>query len=213
MATSDATVYTNRLSAQALGHIRSTADFVGLLGALWGAGLGAVVAFNALSNLGIASEVVSTLLLQKLPSLITCMLVGVRVVLFQSLEGHVNADDVLSDILASVWAALVNVVVFLMCAWSLSWFGIQAFNAAFGESALQELAQHYPVSELMRLCIRTAIAASGLGWLGHLDKLILSRAKEAPSRSATRLLWLMVIWILSVEAADSYINWLLRGSM
>ena len=56
MATSDATVYTNRLSAQALGHIRSTADFVGLLGALWGAGLGAVVAFNALSNLGIASD-------------------------------------------------------------------------------------------------------------------------------------------------------------
>ena len=213
MATSDATVYTNRLSAQALGHIRSTADFVGLLGALWGAGLGAVVAFNALSNLGIASEVVSTLLLQKLPSLITCMLVGVRVVLFQSLEGHVNADDVLSDILASVWAALVNVVVFLMCAWIGYFLGIQASNAAFGESALQELAQHYPVSELMRLCIRTAIAASGLGWLGHLDKLILSRAIEAPSRSATRLLWLMVIWILSVEAADSYINWLLRGSM
>jgi hypothetical protein len=213
MATSDATVYTNRLSAQALGHIRSTADFVGLLGALWGAGLGAVVAFNALSNLGIASEVVSTLLLQKLPSLITCMLVGVRVVLFQSLEGHVNADDVLSDILASVWAALVNVVVFLMCAWIGYFLGIQASNAAFGESALHELAQHYPVSELMRLCIRTAIAASGLGWLGHLDKLILSRAKEAPSRSATRLLWLMVIWILSVEAADSYINWLLRGSM
>jgi hypothetical protein len=213
MATSDATVYTNRLSAQALGHIRSTADFVGLLGALWGAGLGAVVAFNALSNLGIASEVVSTLLLQKLPSLITCMLVGVRVVLFQSLEGPVNADDVLSDILASVWAALVNVVVFLMCAWIGYFLGIQASNAAFGESALQELAQHYPVSELMRLFIRTAIAASGLGWLGHLDKLILSRAKEAPSRSATRLLWLMVIWILSVEAADSYINWLLRGSM
>lgn len=213
MATSDATVYTNRLSAQALGHIRSTADFVGLLGALWGAGLGAVVAFNALSNLGIASEVVSTLLLQKLPSLITCMLVGVRVVLFQSLEGHVNADDVLSDILAPVWAAMVNVVVFLMCAWIGYFLGIQASNAAFGESALQELAQHYPVSELMRLCIRTAIAASGLGWLGHLDKLILSRAKEAPSRSATRLLWLMVIWILSVEAADSYINWLLRGSM
>ena len=213
MATSDATVYTNRLSAKALGHIRSTADFVGLLGALWGAGLGAVVAFNALSNLGIASEVVSTLLLQKLPSLITCMLVGVRVVLFQSLEGHVNADDVLSDILASVWAAMVNVVVFLMCAWIGYFLGIQASNAAFGESALQELAQHYPVSELMRLCIRTAIAASGLGWLGHLDKLILSRAKEAPSRSATRLLWLMVIWILSVEAADSYINWLLRGSM
>jgi hypothetical protein len=213
MATSDATVYTNRLSAQALGHIRSTADFVGLLGALWGAGLGAVVAFNALSNLGIASEVVSTLLLQKLPSLITCILVGVRVVLFQSLEGHVNADDVLSDILASVWAAMVNVVVFLMCAWIGYFLGIQASNAAFGESALQELAQHYPVSELMRLCIRTAIAASGLGWLGHLDKLILSRAKEAPSRSATRLLWLMVIWILSVEAADSYINWLLRGSM
>lgn len=213
MATSDATVYTNRLSAQALGHIRSTADFVGLLGALWGAGLGAVVAFNALSNLGIASEVVSTLLLQKLPSLITCMLVGVRVVLFQSLEGHVNADDVLSDILASVWAAMVNVVVFLMCAWIGYFLGIQASNAAFGESALQELAQHYPVSELIRLCIRTAIAASGLGWLGHLDKLILSRAKEAPSRSATRLLWLMVIWILAVEAADSYINWLLRGSM
>lgn len=213
MATSDATVYTIRLSAQALGHIRSTADFVGLLGALWGAGLGAVVAFNALSNLGIASEVVSTLLLQKLPSLITCMLVGVRVVLFQSLEGHVNADDVLSDILASVWAAMVNVVVFLMCAWIGYFLGIQASNAAFGESALQELAQHYPVSELIRLCIRTAIAASGLGWLGHLDKLILSRTKETPSRSATRLLWLMVIWILAVEAADSYINWLLRGSM
>lgn len=213
MAISDATVYTKRLSAQALGHIRSTADFAGLLGALWGAGLGAVVAFNALSNLGIASEVVSTLLLQKLPSLITCVLLGVRVVLFQSLEGHANADDVLSDILAAVWAALVNVVVFLLCALLGYFLGIEASNAAFGESALQELAQHYPVSELLRLCLRTAIEASGLGWLGHLDKLILSRAKEAPSRSATRLLWLMVIWILSVEATDSYINWLLRGSI
>ena len=213
MAISDATVYTNRLSAQALGHIRSTADFAGLLGALWGAGLGAVVAFNALSNLGIASEVVSTLLLQKLPSLITCVLLGVRVVLFQSLEGHANADDVLSDILAAVWAALVNVVVFLLCALLGYFLGIEASNAAFGESALQELAQHYPVSELLRLCLRTAIEASGLGWLGHLDKLVLSRAKEAPSRSATRLLWLMVIWILSVEATDSYINWLLRGSI
>ncbi len=213
MATPDATVYTKRLSAQALGHIRSTADFAGLLGALWGAGLGAVVAFNALSNLGIASEVVSTLLLQKLPSLITCVLLGVRVVLFQSLEGHANADDVLTDILAAVWAALVNVVVFLLCALVGYFLGIEASNAAFGESALQELAQHYPVSELLRLCLRTAIEASGLGWLGHLDKLILSRAKEAPSRSATRLLWLMVIWILSVEATDSYINWLLRGSI
>ncbi|MEI7495812.1 MAG: hypothetical protein WCK66_06055 [Betaproteobacteria bacterium] len=213
MATSDANVYANRLGAQALGHIRSTADFAGLLGFLWGAGLGVVVALNALSNLGIASEVASTLLLQKLPSLITCVLLGVRVVLFQSLEGHANADDVLSDILASVWAALVNVVVFLLCALVGYFLGIEASNAAFGESALQELAQHYPVSELIRLCLRTAIEASGLGWLGHLDKLILSRAKEAPSRSATRLLWLMVIWILSVEATDSYINWLLRGSI
>ena len=213
MGISDATVYTNRLSAQALGHIRSTADFAGLVGFLWGAGLGVVVALNALSNLGIASEVVSTLLLQKLPSLITCVLLGVRVVLFQSLEGHANADDVLTDILAAVWAALVNVVVFLLCALLGYFLGIEASNAAFGESALQELAQHYPVSELMRLCLRTAIEASGLGWLGHLDKLILSRAKEAPSRSATRLLWLMVIWILSVEAIDSYINWLLRGSI
>lgn len=213
MATSDANVYANRLGAQALGHIRSTADFAGLLGFLWGAGLGVVVALNALSNLGIASEVVSTLLLQKLPSLITCVLLGVRVVLFQSLEGHANADDVLSDILASVWAALVNVVVFLLCALVGYFLGIEASNAAFGESALQELAQHYPVSELIRLCLRTAIEASGLGWLGHLDKLILSRAKEAPSRSATRLLWLMVIWILSVEATDSYINWLLIGSI
>jgi hypothetical protein len=213
MATSDATVYANRLGAQALGHIRSTADFAGLLGFLWGAGLGVVVALNALSNLGIASEVASTLLLQKLPSLITCVLLGVRVVLFQSLEGHANADDVLTDILASVWAALVNVVVFLLCALVGYFLGIEASNAAFGESALQELAQHYPVSELIRLCLRTAIEASGLGWLGHLDKLILSRAKEAPSRSATRLLWLMVIWILSVEATDSYINWLLIGSI
>ena len=213
MGISDATVYTNRLSAQALGHIRSTADFAGLVGFLWGAGLGVVVALNALSNLGIASEVVSTLLLQKLPSLITCVLLGVRVVLFQSLEGHANADDVLTDILAAVWAALVNVVVFLLCALLGYFLGIEASNAAFGESALQELAQHYPVSELLRLCLRTAIEASGLGWLGHLDKLILSRAKEAPSRSATRLLWLMVIWILSVEATDSYINWLLRGSI
>jgi len=153
------------------------------------------------------------LLLQKLPSLITSVLLGVRVVLFQSLEGHANADDVLSDILASVWAALVNVVVFLLCALMGYFLGIEASNAAFGESALQELAQHYPISELMRLCIRTAVEASGLGWLGHLDKLILSRAKEAPSRSATRLLWLMVIWILSVEATDSYINWLLRGAI
>ena len=213
MATSSPLLPADRLGAQALGHIRSTADFAGLLGVLWGAGLGALVALNALSNLGIASEVVSTLLLQKLPSMVTCMLLGVRVVLFQSLEGHVNADDVLSDILASVWAALVNVVIFLMCALLGYFLGIQASNAAFGESALQELAQHYPAGELIRLCIRTAIAAAGLGWLGHLDKLILSHAKEAPSRSATRLLWLMVIWILFVEASDSYIHWLVKGSI
>jgi hypothetical protein len=212
MATPLTTLRADRLGNQALGHIRSTADFVGLMGFLWGAGLGAVVALNALSNLGIASEVVSTLLLQKLPSLVTCMLLGVRVVLFQSLEGSAHNDDVLSDILATLWAAWVNVVVFLLCAWIGYFVGIQGSNAAFGESALLELAQHYPVTELMRLCLRTGVEALGLGWLGHLDKVILSRAKESPSRSATRLLWLMVIWILLVEAVDSYIHWLLRGA-
>ncbi len=213
MATSSSTVPANRLGAQALGHIRSTADFVGLMGVLWGAGLGALVALNALSNLGMASEVVSTLLLQKLPSLITCMLLGVRVVLFQSLEGNMQTSDLLTDMLATVWAASVNVIVFLLCAWIGYFLGVQASNAAFGDSAVQELAQHYPVSELIRLCLRTGIEALGLGWLGHLDKLILSREKESPSRSATRLLWLMVIWILSVEAVDSYIHWVLRGAI
>lgn len=213
MATSSSTVPANRLGAQALGHIQSTADFVGLMGVLWGAGLGALVALNALSNLGMASEVVSTLLLQKLPSLITCMLLGVRVVLFQSLEGNMQTSDLLTDMLATVWAASGNVIVFLLCAWIGYFLGVQASNAAFGDSAVQELAQHYPVSELIRLCLRTGIEALGLGWLGHLDKLILSREKESPSRSATRLLWLMVIWILSVEAVDSYIHWVLRGAI
>jgi len=68
MAASDAPVHANRLGTQALGHIRSTADFAGLLGFLWGAGLGAVVAFNALSNLGIASEVVSTCYFKNFPA-------------------------------------------------------------------------------------------------------------------------------------------------
>jgi len=212
MATSISSVPANRLGAQALGHIRSTADFVGLMGVLWGAGLGAVITFNALSNLGIASEVVSTLLLQKLPSLVTCMLLAVRVVLFQSLEGKLVSGDLLTDMLATVWAAWVNVVVFLLCAWIGYFLGVQASNAAFLDSAVQELAQHYPVSELIRTCVRTSIEALGLGWLGHLDKLILSREKESPSRSATRLLWLMVIWILAVEATDSYIHWVLRGT-
>ena len=212
MATSISSVPANRLGAQALGHIRSTADFVGLMGVLWGAGLGAVITFNALSNLGIASEVVSTLLLQKLPSLVTCMLLAIRVVLFQSLEGKLVSGDLLTDMLATVWAAWVNVVVFLLCAWIGYFLGVQASNAAFVDSAVQELAQHYPVSELIRTCVRTSIEALGLGWLGHLDKLILSREKESPSRSATRLLWLMVIWILAVEATDSYIHWVLRGT-
>jgi hypothetical protein len=212
MTTSISSVPANRLGAQALGHIRSTADFVGLMGVLWGAGLGAVITFNALSNLGIASEVVSTLLLQKLPSLVTCMLLAVRVVLFQSLEGKLVSGDLLTDMLATVWAAWVNVVVFLLCAWIGYFLGVQASNAAFVDSAVQELAQHYPVSELIRACVRTSIEALGLGWLGHLDKLILSREKESPSRSATRLLWLMVIWILAVEATDSYIHWVLRGT-
>lgn len=212
MATSISSVPANRLGAQALGHIRSTADFVGLMGVLWGAGLGAVITFNALSNLGIASEVVSTLLLQKLPSLVTCMLLAVRVVLFQSLEGKLVSGDLQTDMLATVWAAWVNVVVFLLCAWIGYFLGVQASNAAFVDSAVQELAQHYPVSELIRACVRTSIEALGLGWLGHLDKLILSSEKESPSRSATRLLWLMVIWILAVEATDSYIHWVLRGT-
>jgi hypothetical protein len=50
MATSSPLLPADRLGAQALGHIRSTADFAGLLGVLWGAGLGALVALNALSN-------------------------------------------------------------------------------------------------------------------------------------------------------------------
>ncbi len=212
MATSSSAVTGNRLGAQALGHVRSTADFVGLMGVLWGAGLGAVIAFNALSNLGIASEVVSTLLLQKLPSLVTSMLLAVRVVLFQSLEGNVDSDDLLTDMLATLWAAWINVVVFLLCAWIGYLVGVQASNAAFVDSTVQELAQHYPISELIRVCLRTGVEALGLGWLGHLDKHILSREKESPSRSATRLLWLMVIWILAVEAIDSYIHWVLRGT-
>lgn len=211
MATSPPLRHAERLSAQALGHILATADFSGLMGFLWGAGLGGAVAISAISNLGIASEVVSAVLLQKLPSLITCNLLGVRVVLFQSLEGNTHHDDVLSDMLATLWAAWVNVLAFLLCAWIGYFVGIQASNAAFAESGLQELAQHYPLSELIRLCLRTGMEALGLGWLGHLDKIILSHAKESPSRSATRLLWLMVIWVLSVETIDSYIHWLLQG--
>jgi hypothetical protein len=141
------------------------------------------------------------------------MLLGVRVVLFQSLEGNLHTGDFLTDMLATLWAAWVNVVVFLLCAWIGYFLGVQASNAAFVDSAVQELAQHYPISELIRVCLRTGIEALGLGWLGHLDKLILSREKESPSRSATRLLWLMVIWILSVEAVDSYIHWVLRGAI
>ncbi|MBU6225163.1 MAG: hypothetical protein KGP13_10055 [Burkholderiales bacterium] len=213
MASPTNTFATAHLCGQALGHIRSTADFVGLMGLLWGAGLGTFVALNALSNLGIASDVVSTLLLQKLPSLVTSMLLGVRLVLFQSLEGGVHNDDVLSDMLAAVWAALINVVVFFLCALVGYFLGIQASNAGFGEIALQELGQHYPVSALFSLCLKTTIQALGLGWLGHLDKLILSQATEHPSRSATRLLWLMVLWILLIEAADSYIAWLFTNAM
>jgi hypothetical protein len=207
------TFATGHICAQALGHIRSTADFVGLMGLLCGAGLGSFVAINALSNLGIASDVVSALLLQKLPSLITSVLLGVRLVLFQSLEGAIHNDNMVSDMLAAVWAAFVNVIVFFLSALIGYFLGIQAWNAGFGEVALQELGQHYPVMELVRLCLKTCIEALGLGWIGHLDKLILSRATEHPSRSATRLLWLMVIWILLVEAADSYLAWLLQSAL
>ena len=195
---------------QALGHIRSTADFAGLMGVLWGILFGAVVALSALSNLGIASEVVSMLLLQKLPSLVTSLLLGVRLVLFQSLEGDTQYQAVLQDVMAALWTALFNVVVFLLCAWIGYFVGFQACNAAFAQPALQELAQVYPIYELIRLCVKTAILACGLGWLGHLDNLILNRAQQSPSRSATRLLWLMVIWILLVEAIDSYLHWVLR---
>ena len=62
------TIDAKKIGEQAFGHIRSTADFAGLMGFLWGLLFGVVVALNALSNLSIASEIVSTLLLQKLPS-------------------------------------------------------------------------------------------------------------------------------------------------
>ena len=204
------TIDAKKIGEQAFGHIRSTADFSGLMGFLWGLLFGVVVALNALNNLSIASEIVSTLLLQKFPSMVTCMLLGVRLVLYQSLEGDRHSSEVLQDILAALWTSLLNVVIFLFCAWIGYFLGIQALNAAFASPALEELAQLYPVSELLRLCLRTGIEACGLGWLGHLDKLILSRAKESPSRSATRLLWLMIIWIILVEAIDSYAHWLLR---
>ena len=88
------------------------------------------------------------------------MLLGVRLVLYQSLEGERHSSEVLQDILAALWTSLLNVVIFLWCAWIGYFLGIQALNVAFASPAIEELARHYPLNELLRLCLRTGIEAS-----------------------------------------------------
>lgn len=191
-------------------HVRATADFVGLIALLWGFALGAAMALYGANDFALASGISSHALLQKLPSLITGLVLSMRLVLFQALDAPPH-QTLHTDALAAVWTAWIGVAVFVACSLLGYVLGIETFGAGLADLALDELAQHTPPADVLRLLARTSVLAIGLGWLGHVERLLLSDQQQTPSRSATRLLWLMVLWVLAVEIIDSYLAWLLSA--
>jgi hypothetical protein len=200
---------TPTLWQQSSAHVRATADFVGLIALLWGLGLGAAMALYGANDVALASSISSHALLQKLPSLMTGLVLSVRLVLFQALEAQ--DQDIWTDSLAAMWTAWIGLAVFLSCGLLGYVLSIETFSAGFADMALDELAQHTPPSDVLRLLVRTSVIAAGLGGLGHVERLFLSHPQDEPSRSATRLLWLMVLWVLGIEIVDSYLAWLLSA--
>jgi hypothetical protein len=195
---------------QCTAHVRATADFVGLIALLWGLGLGATMALFGANDIELAGRICSHALLQKLPSLMTALVLSVRLVLFQALEAP-HDQSVWTDGFAETWAAWMDVTVFTVCGLLGYVLGIETFSTGFSDLALDELAQHTPPTDVLRLLLRTSVLAAGLGWLGHVERLFLSDHRQEPSRSATRLLWLMVLWVLAIEIVDSYLAWLLSA--
>jgi len=191
--------------SQTLLHLRAISDFVALLGLLWGVALGLAVAHFGHNDIGLTTQIVGAALLQKLPSLTVAMVLAVRLVLFQSLERDGNAG-LGADMLAAVWTSCVAVVVFVALALLGLAVGIESDAAGMAHIWLDQIGQSYSVWELPRLFARMCLIALGLGWIGHVDRLLLRTRHENPSRSATRLLWLMIIAILVVEVFDSYLN-------
>lgn len=201
---------THSLWQQCSAHVRATADFVGLIALLWGLGMGATMALYGANDVELAGRIGSHALLQKLPSLMTALVLSVRLVLFQALEAHVHAT-LRTDALAAMWAAWIGVAVFVACSLLGYVLGVEMFSAGMADVALDELAQHTPPADVLRLLLRTSVLAAGLGWLGHLERWVLSGQTQEPSRSATRLLWLMVLWVLVVETIDAYLAWRLSA--
>lgn len=195
--------------SQTSGHVRATADFVGLIALLWGLGLGAAMALYGANDLELAGRICSHALLQKLPSLMVGLVLCVRLVLFQALEAP-SHQSLGKDALAALWTAWIDVAVFVSCGLLGYVLGIETLGAGLADLALNELAQHTPPADVLRLLARVSVLAAGLGWLGHLERWVLSDHQQEPSRSATRLLWLMVLWVLVIETVDSYLAWLLR---
>jgi hypothetical protein len=202
--------HAHTLWQQTSAHVRATADFVGLIALMWGFVLGTAMALYGSNDLELAGSISSHALLQKLPSLITGLVLSVRLVLFQALEAP--SDHTLrTDALAALWTAWIGVAVFVACGLLGYVLGIETFGAGLADLALDELAQHTPPADVLRLLVRTSVLAAGLGWLGHLERWVLSGHQQEPSRSATRLLWLMVLWVLVIEIVDSYLAWLLSA--
>ena len=197
------------IETQTLAHLRALSDFVGLLGLMWGIGLGVVLARYGSNDSALATQIIGDLLLQKLPSLMVGLVMAVRLVLFQSLERDAFAP-IGVDLMASLWASWVALVIFLCMALLGLGIGIETNAPGMAWVWLDPIGSSYNLSELPRLLARTAILGLGLGWLGHLDRVLLTRSSTAPSRNATRLLWLMVIGILMVEVLDSYLNGLMQ---
>jgi hypothetical protein len=190
--------------------VRATADFVGLIALLWGFGMGAAMALYGANDVALAGRIGSHALLQKLPSLMTGLVLSVRLVLFQALEAPTH-PTLRTDALAALWTAWIGVAVFVACSLVGYVLGIETFGAGMADMALDELAQHTPPADVLRLLLRTSVLAAGLGWLGHLEHWVLSGDQPEPSRSTTRLLWLMVLWVLAIEIIDSYLVWFLRA--
>ena len=122
---------TPTLWQQSSAHVRATADFVGLIALLWGLGLGAAMALYGANDVALASSISSHALLQKLPSLMTGLVLSVRLVLFQALEAQ--DQDIWTDSLAAMWTAWIGLAVFLSCGLLGYVLSIETFSAGFAD--------------------------------------------------------------------------------
>jgi hypothetical protein len=196
-------------------HLQSISDFIVVLAALMGFGLG----FGVIKMLGAELEaltpIIQALLFNKLASFLVLGVFAMRLVI-----SHIQVKNVQFSmnmgprLVACVLTANLGVGLFL-CVALLAYVAgaeLSQTQSGFGWDAINYLGDQAQFSFLPRMLMKVSIQALVLAWLSHFldhwDRSFNEGEKTENSRTATRLLMLMVLTLVVIETLDAYLSWI-----